>query len=113
MRKFIALSIAFIILALACSGCLKSSYSPSPEEIKAKAIAECLKVCKRQLRLGENFSSGPCLSDWVVEGWACDVVHSPPQPVDNEIENQCAFFRMGKAKHLVEVDEQCRFVGIK
>ncbi|RLJ00896.1 MAG: hypothetical protein DRP11_05300 [Candidatus Aenigmatarchaeota archaeon] len=95
--------IQFLILALvAIAGCTQ----PGNVDV---AKEECIKLCQEALARGENLENGPCLSNRVIEGWVCDVAHSPRQDVDNRPENQCPEF--GKsASHFVEVDPNCRFI---
>lgn len=58
---------------------------------------------QKKLR-GEDFSSGPCLTESLMPDWVVDIVHSPRQPIDDLPENQCQSFRQGRAKHFVELD---------
>ena len=51
-----------------------------------------------------DFSKGPCLSNALMPGWVLDIVHDPRQPVDDLVENQCAAYVSGQAKHFVELD---------
>ena len=78
------------------------------------AITACANLCKDFLSEGVDLSSGPCLSDnnvdWDVADWVCDVAHSPRQPVDDTIENQCIAYRDGQAHHFVEVYDSCDLI---
>ena len=102
----------FTLLAgvLLVSGCVQQGGQEgvSPEE---QAKTKCIELCEGS---AIDLSDGPCLSDdnpnWDVEGWVCDVAHSPRQDVDNRPENQCREFREGKASHFVEVDPECEFI---
>ncbi len=85
---------------------------------KEVAIEYCLNMCKTALSSGQDILNGPCLANevtkvkggWLVENWVCDVTHNPRQPVDDLPENQCSAYREGKAKHFVEVDENCELI---
>lgn len=70
----------------------------------------CISLCKTRLREGWDLSSGPCLSNDYYPDTVCDVAHSPRQPVDNLPENQCTFYREGRAHHFVEVDPSCNYI---
>lgn len=77
-------------------------------------IVEQAKLLYRQKQIeGMNFSSGPCLSDDVEEGWVVDVVHDPRQSIDNRSENQCLDYESGKAKHFVELDLEGEVVRVQ
>ncbi len=61
---------------------------------------------------GENLidlSPGPCVAEQIVTGWACDIVHSPPDPVDDIADNQCAQYPE-LVPNIIEVTPECRFV---
>ncbi|XOU94117.1 MAG: hypothetical protein ACNFW9_04700 [Candidatus Kerfeldbacteria bacterium] len=53
---------------------------------------------------GDDFSSGPCLSNAVIPGWVADIAHNPRQAIDDQPANQCSAFLDGTAKHFVELD---------
>ncbi len=63
--------------------------------------------------LGEDLSTGPCLSNDLIPGWVADLVHSPRQPIDDLPENQCNALLEGRATHYVELDLEGNLVGIK
>lgn len=100
MREYILA--LFLVGIVFLSGCVSQTD-------KDAAASECVKLCKDALAKNQDLSSGPCLSNQIVEGWVCDVAHSPRQAVDNLSENQCPAY--GKtAKHFVEVDPNCEFI---
>lgn len=82
--------------------------------VKNLAIDECIALCKKAKENEVDLSNGPCLSDnnkdWKIKDWVCDVAHWPRKPIDNKPENQCQEFRLGNARHFVEVDENCSFI---
>lgn len=61
---------------------------------------------------GVDLSSGPCLG-LIGSDWVADVVHDPRQPVDDDPENQCAEYQMGKVKHFVELTPDGKVVRVK
>jgi len=101
---FLLLALVLVILA---SGCTQTE---SPEKEIVKARTACTLLCKTALQQGKDLSSGPCLdNEGLIEGWVCDVAHSPRTPEDDKPENQCPAF--GKtASHFVEVDPDCEFI---
>lgn len=72
----------------------------------------CVNLCGDALSGGRDLSSGPCLSDRVLDDWVCDVAHSPRADVDDLPENQCGAFRDGVARHFVEVDLNCSVLRV-
>ena len=98
--KAILIIILFVVLFI--YGC--------KTENSDRATESCIAECKSRLAVGEDFSKGPCLSNEIIEDWVCDVAHSPRQDIDNNPENQCSAYREGKAKHFVEVDENCNLI---
>lgn len=100
-----ALVVLTALLVVGCTG------QPRTEPTSAAdPVAACIALCQEALTEDRDLSSGPCLSDSVVPDWVCDVAHSPRDPIDNLIENQCAAFRSGAAHHFVEVDQHCALI---
>lgn len=62
---------------------------------------------------GEDLSSGPCLSNALRPGWVADLVHSPRNSIDDLVENQCAAYIEGSAKHFVELDKDGKLIRVK
>ncbi len=69
------------------------------------AVARCQELFQQKFAAGEDMSAGPCISEEIVEGWACDVAHDPREAVDNEEVNQCESYRQGTVSHFVELDQ--------
>ena len=76
------------------------------------ARVKCQELCRAEVAKGTNLSSGLCLGNPLAAlgDWVCDVAHNPRQAVDNLPEHQCSAFREGRAKHFVEVDEECNVI---
>jgi hypothetical protein len=108
MKKIIVVSIvALIVLAI-------SYFKFFTKNEKYIAIEKCIEECKRVLREGKNISSGPCLLNPIpgLNDWVCDFAHWPREEIDNLPENQCSYFREGKAHHFVEVDTSCNLIRV-
>jgi len=101
------LIVLILILVVFLSGCV--GQVTEKQDIKEKAKAACMQKCKDALSAGQDLSNGPCLDNKIIEGWVCDVAHSPRQAVDDDPTNQCQEF--GKtANSFVEVDPSCNFI---
>ncbi len=73
------------------------------------AVSNCISLCKENpLKL--DLDSSPCLSNEISPDWVCDIAHNPRMEIDNIAENQCSSFRDGKAKHFVELDQNCLLI---
>jgi len=84
------------------------------EENKNSAITECIKECNISIAKGISLIEGPCLSQEIVPGWACDVVNVPRVSIiDNNPNNQCASYNKNKVRHFVEVNQNCELVNAK
>jgi len=106
------------------SGCAPvvrfSDYVTGKVQVEQKKQAErtvaqfkCQELCQQTLSNdGQDFPSGPCLSNEIVTDWACDVAHSPRQPIDDDPRNGCSSFREGKTHHFIEVDGNCNLIRV-
>jgi len=101
------LLLILFISAVAVSGCLKSD-----SQVENSISDICVQACREALSSGRNLESGPCLLDPVPQNpeWVCDVAHSPIQPIDNLVENQCSSYRIGASKHFIEVTPECQHI---
>jgi len=78
--------------------------------IKSSGRVDAIKLCVELCRNYDgNKTSGPCLSNETVSGWACDIAHYPRYWSDNLEENQCPSYG-NNASHFVEVDENCSLI---
>lgn len=77
---------------------------------KQSAKIKCMELCQDEISNEKDLSSGPCLSEEIIQGWVCDIAHNPRQEVDNKSDNQCQNFISGKASHFVELDGNCNLI---
>lgn len=104
MNKLPIILISILILAVFLSGCIGQG-----GDAKERAKTACIQKCGSSLSAGQDLSNGPCLDNKIIEGWACDVAHSPRQAVDDNPANQCSEF--GKTIfNFIEVDPSCNFI---
>ncbi len=90
----------------------KRSLPPSWESETFDASRLCVKTCQEAKTKGQDLTSGPCLSNKIIDQWVCDVAHKPRLDVDNLDKNTCPEF--GKsADHFVEVDEECDVIDVQ
>ena len=83
-------------------------------ENKDLAIKECIKSCQTEVSKGIILSEGPCLSQEIVEGWACDIINQPKiDLIDNNPRNQCESYIKKDVKNIVYVSQKCTLVSAK
>ncbi len=114
MQKTLIISLCVCIVATFLAGCITSGQSESKLSAKELAIKKCEELCKEALAQGRDLSDGPCLSTgnpkWDIEGWVCDIAHSPRIPeIDNLKENQCPEWGVS-AHSFVEFTPECEFI---
>jgi len=105
-KKRIAISLlALLVLGTIILGGCTTETPPKIEDL-------CIALCQAEKAKGTDLSNGPCIGNPLKENsdWVCDVAHSPRTSADNQPENQCSAFMEGKAKHFVEVDEDCKVI---
>jgi len=73
------------------------------------AVSGCVAACNNALARGVDIGSGPCLSNGIVSGWACDVAHNPREAADDLPANQCSAYGTS-VSHFVEVDTGCKLI---
>jgi len=112
-RKIPISAYIFVAILIILAG-VYSYYMSLPDDLMANkevASIDCVNLCIKEQSKGTILSEGPCLSDEIVEGWACDVVHNPRvKLIDNKEQNQCQSCITGEVKHFVEVNQECKFV---
>lgn len=128
-KLYLALSLFAIILL---SGCIsekefeeKTPFSvDTTDTVESNPVALCIALCQEKLEAGVDLSNGPCLAnemkykpmgsqqEKIKEDWVCDVAHDPREDIDDLPENQCSYFREGKAHHFVEVTPECNLIRI-
>ncbi len=105
---FVIVSTSLITLFLNSGG----PKSPPKNEIDT-AINQAKFLYSQRKAMGEDLSTGPCLSNALMPGWVVDLVHSPRLPIDDLPENQCPAYREGRAQHFVELDLNGNFIRVK
>lgn len=120
--KIYLFSVGALFLILLISGCTQiKQVKRDIETFETPFISEgenplespaslCINLCREQRDKGVDLSSGPCLSDRIMEGWVCDVAHDPRVDIDNNPANQCGAYLNGTARHFVEVDLNCNLI---
>lgn len=73
---------------------------------QTEAIASAKALFLQKQSQGIDMSSGPCLSDQIINGWAADVAHNPREASDDLQQNQCGSIVNGTVQHFVELDTQ-------
>ncbi|MGC8812605.1 MAG: hypothetical protein ACP5O8_03430 [Candidatus Aenigmatarchaeota archaeon] len=104
MRK-IVLIVALVLIAVGIGGYY---YYINWKEVETAKEA-CIKACREAKAEERNLNDGPCLSNEIIKNWVCDVAHSPREPIDDIMENQCPEYG-NTAQHFVEVDPNCNFI---
>ena len=101
-----AAALALVLFLL--FGCSGGKLVPD-EQATLSVIQKCQLKCSMAAKSGVDMSPGPCLGV-IGADWACDVAHSPRQPVDDLPQNQCQAYLNGTAHHFVEVTPDCQFI---
>jgi hypothetical protein len=107
MKALFALLSFSIAVVLLSSGCIVTS---GQADIQS-AIEKCQAKCYEVMQTATDVSKGPCLSDSIINDWACDMVNNPRYHIDDLPENQCPGLGT-TAHHFVEVNENCRVVRV-
>ncbi len=105
-----------VFLLILVAGILNFTLNkPSPYiDNKEQAIIECIKLCNLEVIKGTILTDGPCLSQEIVKGWACDTVNQPKiDLIDNNPKNQCQSYIQKEVKHIVYVSPKCSLVSAK
>jgi len=107
MLRFFGYASLLISVAIIGYLAVRSYQKESPAQESASqtgAIAAAKALYLQKNSEGMDFSTGPCLSDEVISGWAVDIAHNPRESIDEISQNQCVSVREGKVKHFVELD---------
>lgn len=77
------------------------------------AVNQAYSLYSSEKQRGRDFSSGPCLTNALLPGWALDIVHDPRESIDDLPQNQCSAYLEGSAKHFVELDFEGNLVRVR
>lgn len=109
---------ALVLTVIIVTAYLTLILSSSPKKVVPKseleiAVNQAKYFYSQKKQRGEDFSSGPCLSNDLMPGWVVDIVHNPRQSIDDLPENQCPSFIEGRATHFVELDTLGNLVRVQ
>lgn len=112
IKKAAKVSIYLVVVAISVViGIVLYSVSNFKNEYKEEAIEKCKTLCKKEVASGRMLITGPCLSNEIADGWACDIVSNPRNKIiDKHPDNQCENHRNKTIRHLVELDPDCELV---
>lgn len=116
MSKKILFALSLISILLIAYLTLVLSDSPRkgvPKSEVETAVNQANYFYLQKKQRGEDFSTGPCLSNDLMPGWVVDIVHSPRQAIDDLAENQCSSYLEGRSKHFVELDTLGNLIRIQ
>lgn len=116
MPKLSVFILALLVIILTGFLTVVSDNSASKSISKAEAetaINQAKFLYNQKKDRGEDFLSGPCLSNALMPGWVVDIAHNPRQSIDDLAENQCAAYLEGGAQHFVELDLGGNVVRVK
>lgn len=108
----ISLYLYMVILGIILGfGILNILFRDPTLDYQEDAEKKCVELCRAELSRGNLLETGPCLSEEIMPGWACDVVHSPRVSfLDDHKDNMCKNISAGKTKYVVEVTKTCALV---
>lgn len=109
----VSLVIVYIHEANPFNAPIQGNYKPGLDDEIDNAVKKARDVYKNRKEAGEDFETGPCLSNDLLPDWVVDIAHNPRQDLDNLPENQCAAFLEGRAKHFVELDLDGEVLRVK
>lgn len=91
----------------------RNTYKPGYSYELDQAVTQAQALYNQKKSKGFDLSSGPCLTNDLMQGWVADLVHSPRTKEDDKEENQCKAYLEGRATHFVELDLNGEVVRIK
>jgi len=101
--RLLPLLIATVLVALFVFVLVRlAQYDPTGE--RDLAIQRAQELFAQKKAEGMDFTDGPCLSEYLMEGWVADIAHFPRRRSDDFPENQCQAYLRGEAQHFVELD---------
>lgn len=92
---------------------IEGNYKPGLDNEIDNAVKKAQDVYKSRKNSGEDFETGPCLSNDLLPDWVVDIAHNPREDLDDLPENQCAAYLEGRAKHFVELDLDGEVIRVK
>ncbi|MBI2338038.1 hypothetical protein HYU95_02540 [Candidatus Daviesbacteria bacterium] len=107
MPKTLLFAIALVVIILTGFATLyfnQDKQKTIPKSEIDTAVNQAKFLYRQRKETGEDFSSGPCLSNALLPGWVVDTVHNPRAEADDLPQNQCPAYIEGKAQHFVELD---------
>lgn len=104
--------IAVVSLLTVLSDKSERPYRPGVSQTNDMAVNQALTVYRAAKVQNVDLSSGPCLSNALMEGWVLDLVHNPRQKIDHLPENQCVT-SLDKPKRVVELDLDGNVMRVK
>ena len=81
MRVVVAIAVLILAVFLLLAS---KPWENKEENTLQRAVTLCINLCKQAKEKGMDLSSGPCLSNYLMEGWVCDVAHWPRKDIDNK-----------------------------
>lgn len=107
MPKTLLFTIALVVIIATGIATLyfnQNNQKAIPRNEVDTAVNQAKFLYRQRKEMGEDFSSGPCLSNALMPGWVVDIAHVPRLAIDDLPENQCPAYIEGKAQHFVELD---------
>lgn len=115
-RKNLLFTVSFAVVLLTAAATLLFNnfvIKPVPKTEIDTAVNQAKLLYSQRRDRGEDFSSGPCLSNALMANWVADIAHNPRLPIDDLPENQCVAYLEGRAEHFVELDIEGNLIRAK
>lgn len=104
-QKLFLVSITITLLTAVFT--IYTNYDPGRYQARLeleKAVRQSGHIYNLRKSQGIDFSTGPCLANILIPGWALDTAHSPRIISDDLPQNQCSSYLDGSSEHFVELD---------